>query len=366
MKQIPKVAIVYDRVNKFGGAERVLGALHTIFPTSVLFTSVYDPEGTPWVGSWEVRTSFLQHVPFAKKHHEWFAICMPLAFETLDVSGFDIVISVTSEFAKNVLTSPSQVHICYCLTPTRYLWSHTREYGEGTFSLFKATVFSLLRMVDTLASQRPDVFFAISEHVKKRIETYYRRSVSKVILPTVVTMKPTNIISKRDYYIVVARLVPYKKVDLAIQACKKMKRHLRIVGRGSDEQRLRESAGDSRYIHFEGNVSEEKLQKLYHGARALLCPQEEDFGLVSIEAQMNGTPVLTYEGSGIAETVLDGMTGILFTHQTDASIITAIRISERKRWQYARIKKHAHKFNSTYFRTQFQKEVMRVWRTAKR
>ena len=356
MKKIPRVAIVYDRVNKFGGAERVLLALRELYPDSVLFTSVHDPAGAPWASDWEVRTSFLQCIPFARRHHEWFALLMPWAFESLDFTGFDLVISVTSEFAKNILTSPEQKHICYCLTPTRYLWSHTREYGRGRMSAIKQVLFSYLRPIDLDASQRPDQMLAISSVVQSRISKYYRRRSNVVYPPT--TLLPRKRQKKRgNYYLVVSRLVPYKRIDLALEVCKRSRRHLHIVGVGSDAIRLLELAADSPYIHFEGEVDDRKLSELYSGARALICPQEEDFGLVSIEAQAHGTPVVSYARSGVAETVLDGKTGILFTEQTESGLLSALAASDKAKWNEKTIRSRALKFNKEAFQREFRRAV---------
>ena len=356
-----RVAIVYDRVNKFGGAERVLAALHALYPNSVLFTSVYDKKGAAWVGDWEVRTSWLQYVPWATRHHEWFALFMPLAFSSLDVSEFDLIISVTSEFAKNIVTTPSQVHVCYCLTPIRYLWSHTEEYSQGNFSFAKRLAFSFLRFIDRKSAMRPDVYIAISERVKKRIEKYYGRTADAVIYPpTTLKALPNMDKKKSEYYLVVSRLVPYKRVDLAISACLKLGRKLVVVGTGSDEARLHSLAGDNSNIQFKGTISDRELQEVYMHATALLCPQEEDFGLVSIEAQSFGVPVISYAHSGVSETLIDGKTGILFTSQTDRSILTALEQFENTKWDASKIAIHAHEFSMQKFAVRFASEIDRV------
>lgn len=366
MKKKPRVAIVYDRVNKFGGAERVLLALKKLYPDSVLVTSVFDPKSASWVGDWEVITTFLQKMPFAKNHHEWFAPLMPLAFESLDLSTFDIVICVTSEFAKNILTTPEQLHVCYCLTPTRYLWSHTHEYAKGRLSLLRHMVFSYLRQVDYLAAQRPDEFIAISKRIKNRIHAYYGRSSLVIYPPT--TLVPTKKRSKatKKYYLVVSRLVPYKRVDLAIKACMGMKRHLFIVGTGSDGMRLLSLADGSPYIHFEGKTSDTRLSNLYFGAQALICPQEEDFGLVSVEAQNHGLPVISYAQSGVAETVLDGKSGMLFTEQTVEALAIAIKQFEKRSWNGALIKRNAAKFSDLVFARAFRRTIDKLWKMKRR
>lgn len=362
MKASTRVAIVYDRVNKFGGAERVLLALKKMYPKSVLFTSVFDEEAATWVGDWEIRTSFLQKIPFAKSHHEWFAPLMPLAFETLNFTGYDLIISVTSEFAKNVITTSNQLHVCYCLTPTRYLWSHTHEYALGNFSFLKQVIFSSLRRIDFQAAQRPQAFFSISNRVKKRISLYYRRQ-SSVLYPPSTFLAESRAAAKRGkYYLVVSRLVPYKHVELAIAACIKNKSHLRIVGSGSDGLRLLSLAENSPYVHFEGNVTDQKLNKLYLGALALICPQEEDFGLVALESQLHGVPVVSFKNSGVAETVLDGKTGILFTDQAVDSLCLALNQCEKVKWNRGLIRRNVLRFSEKSFELSFKREIAKLLR----
>lgn len=362
MKKKLKVAIVYDRVNKFGGAERVLQALRAIYPDSVLFTSVFDKQGASWVGDWEVRTTFLQHVPFAKRHHEWFALFMPLAFESLDFAKFDVVISVTSEFAKNIITHPGQLHVCYCLTPTRYLWSHTFEYGRGKLSLIKHFLFSKLRTIDILASQRPDAYIAISRKIEKRIQRYYHRDSKVLYPPTNLKVSTSKVKTKQKYFLVVSRLVPYKRVDLVIEAAKKLKRHLIVVGTGSEALRLYELGKDNPYIHFEGKVNDKRLAELYSGARALICPQEEDFGLISLEAQAHGIPVISYANSGVAETVISGKSGILFRKQSVSSLVQAMIQFEKLKFDSKAIKANISRYSDKKFCLQFKNEIDRLWK----
>lgn len=354
-----KIAIVYDRINKFGGAERVLQVLKEAFPDSVLYTSVYDPKKATWVGDWEVRTSVLQYVPFAKNHHEWFGWLMPLAFETLDLSAFDVIISVTSEAAKGIITRPGQVHLCYCLTPTRYLWSHTHEYGRGRFGWLKRLFFTRLRDWDYVAGQRPDRMIAISSHVAARIEKYYNRKVDQIIFPPVSLSKTQYPMpqTRREYFLVVSRLVPYKRVDLAVQACISANQKLVIVGTGSDMHRLKTIAQGSSLITFAGFVAEEKLKGMYQGAKALLCPQEEDFGIVSVEAQDSGIPVISYAHSGVAETITPEKTGLLFESQTVDSLIKALQKYESIGWDGKEIHDSVTRFDREHFITTFAKAV---------
>jgi hypothetical protein len=211
-----KVALVYDRVNKFGGAERVLESLHTIWPDAPLFTGVYHSAKASWAKGWDIRPSFLNRLPLVKDKHEYLAPFMPYAFEAFDFSGFDLVISVTSAEAKGIITKPNQLHLCYLLTPTRYLWSHAQHYqGEWLHRTFRLPLLSSLRRWDYFAAKRPDYLIAISRHVSARVRKYYRRQVDRVIYPPVryrlfSTHPPTCQPPLPHYYLIVSRLVSYK------------------------------------------------------------------------------------------------------------------------------------------------------------
>jgi glycosyltransferase involved in cell wall biosynthesis len=325
-----KTALVYDRVNKWGGAERVLLALHEIFPEAPLYTSVYDEKTASWAKVFpEIKTSFLQKFPFAKSNHEFFAPLMPLAFESFDFSGFDFVISVTSEAAKGIITKPRTIHICYCLTPTRYLWSQYEGYFNNPVLKFISKPFvNYLRGWDKIAASRPDKIVAISTEVKNRIEKYYGRK-SKIIFPPVNTsMIRINRVNERKYYLVVSRLVKYKKVDLAIEVFNKLSLPLVVVGSGREEKRLKIKS--KKYIRFVGEVTEKDLVEYYKHAKALIMPQEEDFGIVSIEAQSYGVPVIAYNKGGALDTVIPGKTGYFFERQTPDSLESVIKLFEEK------------------------------------
>src|SRR5581483_144686 len=306
-----KVAIVYDRVNKFGGAERVLLALHKIFPKAPLYTSVYDPKRAVWAKKFpKVHTSFLQQIPFAKNNHELFPLFMPFAFSRFNFNNYDLVISVTSEFAKNINTKG--VHICYCLTPTRYLWSHEDEYFKNKFLKRLLYPFiSYLKYMDKRASRKPNIMIAISTEVQKRIKKYYNREPQiifppvelkdskkkKLINPTTKTgSKDFQFLREKRYYLLVSRLVSYKKVDLAIRAFNKLNLPLVIIGTGREEKKLTKIANKN--VYFIGNVSDNELVHYYKNAKALIFPQEEDFGIVAAEAGMFGLPVIAYKGGG--------------------------------------------------------------------
>ncbi len=350
-----KVAIVYDRVNKWGGAERVLLALHKIYPRAPLYTSVYDPKSAPWAKAFpRVVTSFLQKIPFAKRNHEFFAPLMPLVFWSFDFSDFDLVISVTSEFAKNIKTSDGTLHVCYCLTPTRYLWSGYNDYFRGKlYKTITRPIIRILRNFDRYAAKRPDVMIAISTEVKKRIKKYYHRN-SEIVFPPVDVKKGR--LKPGKYYLLVSRLdYGYKKVDLAIQTFNKLGKKLIIVGSGREKKKLRAIAGKS--IKFVGKVSDQKLACLYQNAKALIMPQEEDFGIVAVEAQGYGVPVIAYKKGGAYDTVIDRKTGILFNMQNEKSMMGAIIQFEKMSYKVDNLHINAERFSFKNFKSKFDKIV---------
>jgi glycosyltransferase involved in cell wall biosynthesis len=345
-----KIAIVYDRVNKWGGAERVLLALHKIFPKAPLYTSVYDAKSAPWAKVFpRVVTSFLQRFPFTKSNHEFLAPLMPLAFESFDLTGFDLVISVTSEAAKGVKTKPGTLHVCYCLTPTRYLWSGYDEYFKDTvFKGITKPIISYLRKWDKKASGRPDKIIAISTEVQKRIKKYYKKNSEIVFPPVDTTLIHINRVNKRKYYLIVSRLVGYKKVDLAIEAFNKLDYPLVIVGIGREAQELKSKSKPN--IKFVGSVSEKELVKYYQNAKALIMPQEEDFGIVAPEAQSFGVPVIAYKKGGALDTVIEGKTGIFFKNQTVKSLMQAVEKFDRMSFNDRILKENAKRFSFEVFK----------------
>lgn len=350
-----KTALVYDRVNKWGGAERVLLTLHEMFPEAPLYTSVYNPKTAPWAKVFcKVIPSLLQKIPFASRNHEFLGALTPIAFENFDFSQYDLVISVTSEAAKGIITKPGTLHICYCLTPTRYLWSGYDLYFQNPIMrLISKPIVSYLRQWDKIAAKRPDVMVAISSAAKERIKKYYGRE-SKIIFPPVDLKVPWVSQVPREYFLVVSRLVAYKKVDLAIEAFNKLKLPLVIVGTGSEEWKLK--LGSKKNIKFLGEVSERKLAELYAEAKALVMPQEEDFGLVAVEAQVAGTPVIAYRKSGALDTVVNGKTGVFFDEQTPESLALAVKKFDKCRFNPTELIHHAKNFS----KERFKKELLKL------
>lgn len=349
-----KIALVYDRVNKFGGAERVLLSLHQLFPEAPLFTLVYDQASAPWASVFKVIPTFINKIGFLRNKHEWLSPIAAMAFESFDFQDYDVVINVTSGDAKAIMTKPNQLHICYCLTPTRYFWSGEDQYvGDTKFKIIPKWLHEYFRTADLLISKRPDEYIAISDEVKNRITKYYNRE-STVVYPAIddkfysKVFTPEN---KRIYYLIVSRLVPYKKVDLAIMAFNKLKLPLIVVGIGSQLQKLKRIAGDN--IKFAGAVDDSKLIELYRSAKATIFPQEEDYGLVPIESQACGTPVIAYGKGGALETIKNNTTGVFFNKQTVDSLVEAVNRFEKLSLNASDCYKNSLRFSSKNFNKEF-------------
>jgi len=349
---------VYDRVNKWGGAERVLLALHEMFPKAPLYTSVYDPKNAPWAEIFpKVIPSFLQKIPVLRSFHELLGVFTPIAFEMFDFSFYDLVISVSSEAAKGIITAPSTTHVCYCLTPTRYLWNDYKFYKRHPqfplkyipfYKYISAPFLSYARFWDRTAAKRPDKIISISSEVKKRVMKYYKRD-SQIIFPPVELEKfrVKGKVSKGSYFLIVSRLIPYKRVDLAIKAFNKLNLPLVIVGTGSEERYLKRIASSN--IFFAGYLTDNELASYYQNTRALIMPQEEDFGIVSIEAQSAGVPVIAFGKGGALDTVVDGVTGVLFEKQKVSDLVRAVRRFEKIKFYRKKSIRNAQRFSKQIF-----------------
>jgi glycosyltransferase involved in cell wall biosynthesis len=361
-----RLALVHDHLNQIGGAERVLLTLTDAFPKAPIHTLLYDPAKiADFFRGCDVRTSFIERLPGGRRAFKWFLPMMPTAFESFDLSSFDVVFSSSSALSKGVITHPHQLHICYCHTPTRYLWSDTHEYLEKLpQSRLVKTVLPMmltrLRMWDYQSAQRVDHFIANSRWVASRIKKYYGRE-SDIIYPPVDTRYCRVGSGEGGYYAIVSRLRPYKKVDLAIQAFNRLKLPLVIAGTGEDESRLRAMAGPT--ISFRGAVSEAEKRELLSRAIAFVHPQEEDFGITLVEAMASGRPVIAFRRGGACETVVDGETGIFFDEQSWEGLADAIlRFRMIKDWDPAAIRHHAEQFDTNVFRTRITQYVEDRWR----
>ncbi len=367
-----KIAFVYDRINKFGGAERVLLAMHAIWPDAPLYTAVYDKSNARWASGFRINHTFLQHSPFAKRHHELYAWLTPMAFESFSFDDYDVVISVTSAEAKNIITKPRTLHICYCLTPTRYLWSGNQEYEKNpsiglpkaiTGNTFRA-LRPLLRKWDIIGSCRPDNYIAISNAVKNRIQTYYHRPVDRIIYPPVdLAMfggrKKAVSAASRDFFLLVSRLVPYKRIDIVVKACNVLRLPLVIVGEGAEKANLRRLAGPT--VQFVGAVTDRELVDYYRGCRAFVFAGSEDFGIAAVEAQASGKPVIAYRESGIAEIVRDGKTGSLFDTQSVGSLVRALKQFDQQWYDDTLCRENAKRFSQERFNLEMKQTVEELY-----
>ncbi|WP_420642983.1 glycosyltransferase [Candidatus Leptofilum sp.] len=351
-----KVALVHDWMNQIGGAEDVLEALVELFPDAPIFTSLYAPDRMPvhWQ-HWDIRTNFINKLPFSHRKQQLYFPLYPFSFEQHDLRGYDLVISNKSGFCHGVITGPETVHICYCLTPTRYVWRY-QQYAEqeqlGRFTrTFLPPFLTYLRQWDRLAADRVDHFVAISQEVRRRIAKVYRRK-SDIIYPPVDTARFTPCSDVEDYYLLVGRLVPYRRIDLLIEAFNKMKRPLRIAGTGRDRARLEALAGPT--IQFLGYVPDEELPQLLSKCHAFMFPGEEDFGIAPIQAMAAGRPVIAYAAGGALETIVEGITGTLFAEQSAPAIIQAVEGFDAASVDSEQIRHHAKQYDVTHFKTQIQ------------
>lgn len=348
-----KIALVHEYLNQFGGAERVLQVLSSFFPDAPIYTLFYDAKATGGVFEGkEIRTSFLQKAPFIKKYHRLFPLFMPVAIEQFDFSDFDVVISISSSFAKGVITKPQTKHICYCLTPPRFLWDGSQKFMDDFgYPRFIKNIFppliTYLRLWDREASFRVDKFIAVSNFVKGRIKKYYSRD-SDVIYCPVNTEKFYTSPSIGDYFFMAGRHVSYKRFDLAVKVFNKLGWPLKIAGIGPETDRLKKLARSN--IEFLGLVSDEILADLYSHARAFIFPQEEDFGITPLESMASGRPVIAYRGGGSVETIVEGKTGIFFDEQTEESLIRVVRSFDFTQFDPNECRRQADRFSIEVFK----------------
>lgn len=358
------IALIHDWLTNNAGAEKVLFEISELFPGAPIYTSVYDQNGAKPFSKKTVITSFLQKYPLIKKHREMLVPLTPFVFEQFDLKKFNLVISNTTMAAKGVLTKPNALHICYCHTPSRYLWEpEVDERGsKGFFSGLRKNVTHKMRIWDRLAADRVDYFLANSKYVADRIKKYYQKD-AKVIYPPVNIdlFKPGSLSSVKDYFLFVSRLVPYKKCDLVIDAFNDLKLPLKIIGRGPEKKRLMKKANSN--IEFLGYLSDKEIKKYYQEAHAFVFAAEEDFGIVPVEAMACGRPVIAYGVGGAAETVIPNKTGILFSEQTPQCLIDSIKNFDHTKFDPKVIRDHAEKFSKERFREEFKEKVDEIVKT---
>jgi len=353
-QRFPRVAVVHDWLTIPGGSEDVVVELLEMFPQAELFTSIYDP--APWppiITERPVHPSFLDRIPGAKANYPKLLPLMNRAFESFDLSRFDLVLSSSHANAKNVHTPPGTLHVCYCHTPMRYAWEPEFLAGEEIGRALRLALPPLLRKLrkdDLAGAARPDAFVANSEHVAARIKRFYRREAHVVHPPVDVDHYLALARDPGDYYLVFGRVVPYKRVDLAVAAAELLGRPVKIAGGGRALDAVRAGARADSSAEFLGRVSDAERDALLSGARALLFPGEEDFGIVPVEAQAAGLPVIAYGVGGARETVRDGETGVLFDRQTPAALAAAIERFETLALDPEAPRRNARRFGREQFR----------------
>jgi glycosyltransferase involved in cell wall biosynthesis len=348
----PRVALVHEWLTHPGGSEKVVLELLRVLPDAELYTSVHDPD--VWAGPLEgrtVHTSFLDRIPGARVHYPKLLPLMNAAFESFDLGGYDLVVSSNHSCAKNVLTGPDTLHVCYCHTPMRHAWEPRFLAGEDLGRMGRISARLLmgrLRRQDAIAGLRPDVFIANSSHVAARIAKYYRRDAQVIHPPVEIDGLLRQERRDDDYYLVLGRAVAYKRVDLAVAACAMLGRRVKVAGAGRGLEAARAAAGPG--AEFLGRVSDDELAELLSGARALLFPGEEDFGIVPVEAQAAGVPVIAFGRGGVRDSVIEGETGVFCAEQTPASLASAILEFEDTSFDEAAIRDNARRFAPERFR----------------
>jgi glycosyltransferase involved in cell wall biosynthesis len=328
----PKIAIVHDFLIKLGGAEKVLEVLHEMYPKAPIYTILYDKEGTKGIfekNGYQIITSRLQKYPrFIRKRSKLLISKFPKAIEELDLSEFDIIITSSNSYAHGAVTKPTAKQVCYCYSPTRYLWDWYHQYlaenniGFGPFGIWLRSLLSKIRIWDFNASSRTETWIAISKTVARRIKKYYHADSLVIYPPTDIDQLSIATQPKLDYYLIISRLSPYKRIDIAVEAFSKNGLKLKIVGEGSELSELKSRAKDN--IDFLGWKSEGEKVRLLQHCKALIFPGEEDFGLTPVEAMACGRPVIAYKKGGVTETVVDGETGLFFNDATADSLYDAL------------------------------------------
>ncbi|HWZ66066.1 MAG TPA: glycosyltransferase [Patescibacteria group bacterium] len=371
-KNKPSIALVYDWLTNMGGGEKLLLALHKAYPDAPIYTSVFIPENCPPFAGLDIRTTYLQNLPkFLRRRHQLFPVLRAHAFRTLDLSKYDIVLSSASAEAKAVQARHDAAHICYCHTPTRYYWSHYKEYkkdpGFGRLNPLIRLVIppfvAWMRKLDLKAVAGVDYFIANSHAVQARIKKYYKHDSSVIFPPVQIErLQPKQPVAKADFYLVVGRQNSYKRTDIAIKACNQLKKRLIVIGKGDEHNNLLKLAGPT--IEFMTNVDDKAVIAYFQQAKAFIFPQQDDFGITAVEAMAAGTPVIAYKKDGALDSVVDGTTGLFFAEQTTKSLVEAIKRFETLTFSTTVLQKHAEQFSEERFIEQIHEFVEAHTKTA--
>ncbi|MCZ8516466.1 glycosyltransferase [Paenibacillus filicis] len=349
-----RVAIVHDYLNQMGGAERVVAVLHELFPEAPIYTTIVDREKLfPELKDADIRTTWMQHIPGIFKRFKQFFWLYPFAVRSMDLSGYDLVISSSSAYAKGVKTGKEATHVCYCYTPMRFAWDFN-TYMEGiqvpgTVKKVAKAMVAPLRSWDVATARGVHHFVAISSVVQSRIKDFYSRPSSVIYPPVNISRFSLADVSEvQDYYLVVSRLVSYKKLDLAVQACSRLGKKLIVIGDGPDRERLQSMSGPS--VEFKGRLHDEEVVRYMKQCRAFLFPGLEDFGITPLEVNACGRPVVAFHGGGALDTIVPGLNGFHFEEHTVESLAAALERVEKHAWDSQRIRRHAEQFDEKRFR----------------
>ncbi len=347
-----RVAIVHDYLNQYGGAERVLDELKLMYPEAPVYVSIYDPRRMPErYQQWDIRTSWLNRVPMANRKHQMLLPLYPMAFEGFDFSDYDLVVSSSSGFAHGVLTQPDTLNVCYCHSPPRFLWDYhryaEREHLSRPARAVLASQLIKLRQWDRGSANRTDVWVSTSNVVQKRVQRTYSQP-STIIPPPVDTTRFDVGDGSGGFYLMLMRLVGWKRPDIVVDACTRLKLNLVVAGDGRELAALRERAGPT--IRFVGRVDDGQMRELYRDCKALILPSEEDFGITPLESMASGRPVIAFGRGGVLDTVIPGTTGVFFEEQSADSVADTLSEFDANHFDPAAIRRHAEGFDSVMFR----------------
>jgi glycosyltransferase involved in cell wall biosynthesis len=352
MEQKYRVAIVHDYLNQMGGAERVVELLHRMFPEAPIYTTIVDRDRLwPELRDAEIRTTWMQKIPRILKRAKQFFWLYPFAVGSFNLRGYDLVISSSSAFAKGAPVKGKTIHLCYCHTPMRFAWDFANYMEANEASKFQKAlakwIMVPLRMWDKVTSKRIHHLVANSSVVKARIATYYGRDSSVIFPPVNISRFKITDIDVGDYFLVVSRLVSYKRIDLAVEACTKMGKKLVVIGDGPDRKKLELLSGPT--IEFKGRLPDEQVVHYMQHCQALIFPGIEDFGITPLEVNACGRPVVAFRGGGALDTVVPDENGVFFDHQTVDSLIERLDKMDQIKWNSLNIRKHAEEFSEEVF-----------------
>lgn len=348
-----KVAIVHDYLNQMGGAERVVGVLHKMFPEAPIYTTIVDKAKLlPELQNASIRTTWMQQIPNITKNFKLYFWLFPFAVKSMNLKGYDVILSSSSAYAKGVRASKESVHLCYCHAPMRFAWDFDNYMNHIRLPMplkLAAKAFTLpLRIWDKANSKKVDQVIANSSIVRERIKAYYGLDVSVVFPPVEISRFSVCEEQPDDYFLIVSRLVSYKQIDLAVEACTKLGVRLLVIGDGDDRARLEKLAGPS--ISFLGRLEDKEVVRHMQRCKALLFPGLEDFGITPLEVNACGRPVVAFRGGGALDTVISELNGVFFNEQTVDSLMDTLIRFQGMEWQSERIRMHAEQFHESLFR----------------